>query len=171
MPAPKQTVMILDAYNIIHRVPAFRAQFEISAEAGRRALLAYCGEWRTRRRDIGIFLVVFDGGPSSTASQEGVSPGVRAVYSNRGETADHRIHAILQEWQATARCVVVSDDGEVARRARQVGAETVMAVQVFAEILRPRGRAVAPEGDSRKSGLTSGEEMAITAELRRLWAP
>jgi predicted RNA-binding protein with PIN domain len=169
MPAPKQTVMILDGYNIIHKVSSFRARFGVSAEDGRLALLAYCKEWMARRRDIGLFLVVFDGGPSVNGAQEGASPGVRAIYSSRGETADHRIHALLQEWQVSARCVVVSDDGEVARRARQVGAETVMDSRAFAEVLRPTGRAADSDGGAHKSGLTPGVEKTITDELRRLW--
>ena len=161
--------MILDGYNIIHKVPAFREQLANSGEAGRRSLLAYCKEWMTRRRDIGLFLVVFDGGPSVNGAQEGAAPGVRTIYSSRGETADHRIHELLLEWQVTARCVVVSDDGEVARRAIQVGAETVMDTRTFAEVLRPKGRAADSDGGARKSELTPGQEKTITDELRRLW--
>jgi predicted RNA-binding protein with PIN domain len=161
--------MILDGYNVIHRVPCFREQLAQGGEIGRRALLAYCGEWMTRRRDVGLFLVVFDGGPTVTGSQEGSSPGVRVVYSSRGETADSRIHTLLLEWQAISRCVVVSDDGEVARRARQVGAEAVMDAQTFAGVLRPRGRAGNSDSDAHKSGMAPCVEKTITDELRRLW--
>lgn len=162
--------MILDAYNIIHRIPAFKAQLDVSGDAGRLALLAYCKEWMTRRRDVGLFLVVFDGGPSVHGCQEGASPGVRVIHSSRGETADHRIHDLLLEWQASSRCVVVSDDGEVARSARKAGAETVMTVRAFGEVLRAGGRGAATDdGDTHKSELTPSEAKAITDELRRLW--
>ncbi len=161
--------MILDGYNIIHKVHAFREQLADSGEAGRRALLAYCREWMTRRRDVGLFLVVFDGGPSVNGAQEGAAPGIRVIYSNRGETADDRIHELLREWQAAARCVVVSDDGEVARRARQVGAETVMDSRSFVEVLRPRRRTGDSGDDRHKTELTPGEGKVITDELRCLW--
>lgn len=163
--------MILDGYNVIHRVPAFRAQLARSADAGRRALLAYCAEWMALRRDVSLFLVVMDGGPDPAGGQGGVSPGVRVIYSKRGQTADDRIHSLLQEWTEAARCVVVSDDGEVARRAKQVGAAEAMSAQAFAEVLRRRAGGAGQGGDedASKSDLTPGQAKAITDELRRLW--
>lgn len=169
MPAQRQTVMILDGYNIIHRFPTFRAALTAGVEPARQSLLAYCKEWMARRRDVGLFLVVFDGGPSADGAQEGVGPGVRAVYSRRGETADHRIHDLLLEWQETSRCVVVSDDNEVTRRARQAVPAEAMSVQAFMRVLRPEGRDTAGTGEADKAGLTPGQEKTITDELRRLW--
>lgn len=120
----------------------------------------------SRRRDTGLFLIVFDSGPSVEGSSEGVASGVRVVNTRHGESADERIHAILQEWQSAASCTVVSDDAEVARRARQVGAD-VMSAAAFAGVLRQTDRVKDDSGE--KNALTPGQEKAITDELRRLW--
>lgn len=166
MVSAQKTVTIVDGYNAIHRVPAFRKALDASVEAGRRALISYCIEWMSRRRDTGQFLIVFDSGPSVGGSCEGVASGVRVVNTRHGESADERIHDMLQEWQPAARCTVVSDDTEVARRARQVGAD-VMSAAAFAGVLRqPDG---ATDDSGGKNALTPGQEKTITDELRRLW--
>jgi predicted RNA-binding protein with PIN domain len=162
-------VTIVDGYNVIHRAPRFRESLANGIDAARRALLAYCAEWMARRRDVGLFIVVFDSGPSVDGSQEGVAPGVRVIHSRHGETADSRIHSLLLEWQAAARCTVVSDDGEVAGRSRQAGAAAVMSAAAFAEVVRAPGRTGRESDDSLKKGLTPGQEKTITDELRRLW--
>ncbi|MDP6491551.1 MAG: NYN domain-containing protein [Kiritimatiellia bacterium] len=53
----KTHTIIVDGYNVIYRVPRFKAQLDRSLQAGREALLRYCSEWKTRRRDIDRFYV------------------------------------------------------------------------------------------------------------------
>jgi predicted RNA-binding protein with PIN domain len=166
----QSTVTIVDGYNVIHRAQRFRESLAGSGmDAARRALLAYCAEWMARRRDVGLFLIVFDSGPSVDGSQEGVAAGVRTIHTRHGESADTRIHSLLLEWQSAARCAVVSDDAEVARRSRRAGAADVMSVQAFAGVIRPADRQADGVAEGMKNGLTPIQEKNITDELRRLW--
>ena len=115
----RKTVYIVDGYNVLHRVPAFRDSLSAGPAAGRRALLAFCSDWMARRRDVWLFYVVFDGDSTVHPSrEEGASPGVRVVYTATGETADRRVLSLAAERARDAHCIVVSDDGEVIRGAK-----------------------------------------------------
>ncbi len=163
----RKTVYIVDGYNVVHRVAALRECLSAGPAAGRRALLAYCSEWMTRRRDVWLFYVVFDGDSSVHPAEEGAAPGVRAVYTETGETADRRVLALAAERAQDAHCVVVSDDREVVSKAREERASAMSASAFFA-VLRPeRGRG--GEAADDKTELSPQQKKAINDELLAAW--
>ena len=173
----KQHTIIVDGYNVIHRVPRFKEQMERSLEGGREALLRYCCEWKARRRDVDRFYVVFDGDSSVIGGERAASaPGVRALYSKTGETADLRIRRMLEQADRREHFMVVSDDNEVRDSAR-VHHMTSMSAQDFAHVVNKRTdgqtNSRTTKGKTRPSAptddLAPGQAKAITDELRDLW--
>jgi predicted RNA-binding protein with PIN domain len=173
----KQNTIIVDGYNVIHRVPRFKAHMERSLEGGREALLRYCTEWKARRRDVDRFYVVFDGDSSVIGGERAASaPGVRALYSKTGETADLRIRRMLEQADRREHFTVVSDDNEVRDSAR-VHHMTTMSSLEFARVVNKRtdeqsnGRTT--KGKTRQSAppddLAPGQAKAITDDLRSVW--
>jgi predicted RNA-binding protein with PIN domain len=156
-------IVVIDGYNVIRRISSLNNIFERSITASREGLLHYCVRWKSGRNDIGQVLVVFDGDSSVGGSEEGFRPGVRSCFTKSGEEADSRIGAFVADGDA-ARMIVVSDDGEVARKARVEGAR-VMAVSEF---YRPVPSAAMPppaSGDERD--LSPGEARDIDEWLTR----
>lgn len=170
--------VIVDGYNVIYRVPRFKAQLDRSLEAGREALLRYCSEWKARRRDVDRFLVVFDGDSSVMGGERSASaPGVRALYSKTGETADRRIRRMLEQSERNEAITVVSDDNEVRDSARVTHMHAMSATQ-FARM--GQGRTAAPSTRRTTQGqrgpvedkapLPPATAKNITDELRELWS-
>jgi predicted RNA-binding protein with PIN domain len=167
----RKTVMILDGYNVIHRVPALRTRLTDGLEAARSALIQYCTEWMDRRRDVWLFFVVFDGDSATHCQEMGGAPGVRQVFTKTGESADDRIIHIVEERESFSRCVVVSDDLYVTRGAKGTATEIMTAAQFFA-VLREDGRGDEGKGTpapADKSGITPAQAKAIHDELMRTW--
>ncbi len=177
----RRRIMILDAYNIIHRIPAWAPLMDQSLEAAREALLGYCRRWMLRRKDVWLFMVVFDGDSSVCGGQGAVAPGIRVEYSASGESADNRILRLLREFGERFDYTVVSDDRDVANRSSRMGASVITATD-FGTML---GAAGTESGGLRHTGrhpsasrsrdeedtLPPDQASDITESLRRLWAP
>ena len=168
-------IYILDGYNLIHRIPRWRRQLDISLERGREALLSYCRHWMQARGDVWLFYVVFDGDSDVMASHSSSGPGIRVVYSRTGETADDRILDIVHEFGECCRYVVVSDDRYVSRNANGLSAET-MSVDAFAAVLNLKAgasRGNKQRGSTSGSGsddkLSAADQKSITESLMREW--
>ena len=169
-----KNIYILDGYNLIHRIPRWKDQLNVSLERGREALLTYCRQWMQARGDVWLFYVVFDGDSTVTASQSSAGPGIRVIYSRTGETADDRILDIVYEFGDKCHYVVVSDDNYVSRNAKGLSAD-VMSVNEFAAVLSKKSTI----GGSKKRGSTAGsggddklsaqDEKSITESLMREW--
>jgi predicted RNA-binding protein with PIN domain len=164
----RKTVYIVDGYNVLHRVPAFRDSLSAGPAAGRRALLAFCSDWMARRRDVWLFYVVFDGDSTVHPSrEEGASPGVRVVYTATGETADRRVLSLAAERARDAHCIVVSDDGEVIRGAKADRVAAMSAAAFHAALRSDAGRSA--DGTDAKTDLPPLARKAIHDELLAAW--
>lgn len=151
-------LIVVDGYNLIHRVPELRPGPGLSLEAA-RAKLVNLLSWTVGSGDA-TFLVVFDG--ADLPSEE---PGgrVRVRYSRPPEKADDLIRRIVEEQVDRAeRLTVVTSDLEVARHARAMGADVALSDLFLAGILAPRG-GEAPE----KPASLSRKEIEEWAELFR----
>lgn len=172
--------MILDAYNILHRLPAWRPLLEESLEGARETLLNYCRRWMMQRGDVWLFVVVFDGDSSVVGGYSSAGPGVRVVYSPSGQAADDRILEIIREFGDRFEYVVVSDDRYVAGKAVQMGA-SAMTSTAFGTVLGGKGAGTAATGQGRGTGrharpradeddtLPPQTANDITESLRRVW--
>ena len=116
----RKTIALIDGYNAIGRVPAWRELMSTSAHNARQALVRHCLACRQQRRDLAEFCIVFDGDSAVTADGTPSPPGLRIVYTASGETADDRIVAMARA--GNADYVVVSEDATVINGSRAVGA-------------------------------------------------
>lgn len=162
------TVFVIDAYNVILRCPRFRARQAESLAAGREALLRYCTEWLTTRRDADGMYVVFDGDSSVIPGGRGAARGVRSIYSRTGETADERILKVIRQ-HPRRNYTVVSDDGELTRAARGDGA-AVMPVSEFASMLQMKRQRLTRHcaaDATEKDTLSPSEQKDINQALKQ----
>lgn len=155
--------VIVDGYNVIRRVAALDRLFERSLSAAREALLLYCVRWKSGRNDVGQVIVVFDGDSSIHGTEEGFRPGVRSCFTQSGEEADSRIGVFVTEGDA-AKIIVVSDDGEVARRAKIEGAGLLTVLEFYQPVGSP-GRSQMRPGDERD--LSPGQARDIDDWLKK----
>lgn len=160
--------IILDAYNIIHCVPQLEKHLSTSLEEARSALVRYCIGWLVERRDVSEFRVVFDGDSSVIGSSRESSPGIRVEYTRTGETADDRIMRIVED-RSGGRCTVVSNDMELARNCKDMGA-AIMTVSAFYSTRQSgqrRHRVSSDTGDDKN--LSAAEKDAINNMLKKEW--
>lgn len=160
-------IALIDGYNVIMRNDRWRAVFSRNQDQGRAALLAYCAEWKVRRGDIFDFMVVFDGGSSSTRDALPHIPHVRAIFTRGTESADDRIIRMLRDKEYGSNHVVVSDDREVAGKARSLGAEVVSVAGFCGKLRNAPAKQDNPEDD--KKLLSAKDKKAINDELRELF--
>jgi len=162
-------IMVIDGYNVINRVPAFRACLDKSLRAARESLSGFCLEWKSLRRDIVEFVVVFDGDSVFSRGTDHSPLGIRFVFSRKGETADDCIRQMLEEGLARGgEFVVVSDDSEVKRHARANEA-SVMDTMTFFQSLRGRKGKTGKASSSEKAKLTEKQKNEINEHLRMIY--
>ena len=123
---------------------------------------------RTRRGDIGKVVIVFDGRDAeSFGAREQHHGSVTVVFSQKPEEADQRILRVIETAKGPGRCVVVSNDNEVANNVRAFGA-TILSVQEFYAQARQGTvrRAASPESPA-KADLPAGTARRITEEYQK----
>ncbi len=170
----KKHIMILDGYNILHRVPRWSQMLERSLEQAREQVLGYCRRWMATRGDVWLFCVVFDGDSGSGGGLRSAGAGIRVFFSRSGQTADDRLLTIIDEFGPHFHYTVVSDDHYVRDKARVLGADIASSV-TFANridrVERARGarhlRRLGSGNDGQKVDPATASQ--ITDDLRRLW--
>jgi predicted RNA-binding protein with PIN domain len=132
--APRRTI-VLDAYNVILRSPAFRPDDRRDLAAAREKLVNLLS-WTVGEGEA-EFVLVFDGAEVRGGPAPRGSGRVRVLFSRPPETADDVIRRLVEEWAPVRENVtVVTSDLEVARHARSMGASLVLS-DVFAASLFP----------------------------------
>jgi len=125
--------IVIDGYNLIHRVAELRAFLEEDLEAARERLLAYLMAYQaTRKIEI---VVVFDGenvGLPHTRSQG----GVQVVFSKPPQKADALLKQLILNERNRRRLTVVSSDKEIFGYARTLGAQCLRSEQFFEKFFR-----------------------------------
>lgn len=153
---------LIDGYNVTRQDPATR---DLTLEEQREALLS---RLRVRGASLlgpGRLVVVFDGESGIVAAASGTLPEV--VFS-RGRSADDEIVRIASN--AAEKVVVISDDRELADRARVHGrgVEQRPSSTCFESAAARRRRGKRRIGSVREAGLPAGANR-ITQELKDLW--
>ncbi len=159
--------LILDGYNVIHAVPELARHLDRSLQSAREALVRLCQAYRARRGDIERLYVVFDGRDAeafgSSAQQQG---SVTVLFTERPEEADARILRVI-EAERGRRCVVVSNDNEVANNARAFGAR-ILSVQAFYQQVHPvKTSHLQSPASAGKAILSTRDAQQITEEYRQ----
>jgi predicted RNA-binding protein with PIN domain len=104
-------LIIIDGYNVIHKIPALVSVMDKSLEGARRALADLILSWKSRSRYSGKFCVVFDvRGQGSIGDAYFDALGIKCIYAN---DADGQIIQLLKDNCRSRRIVVVSADNRV----------------------------------------------------------
>ncbi len=140
---------IIDGHNLIGILP----DIELSQPDDEQRLLARLRSYRARIGGRGM-IVFFDSGPAALAPQTAPtgpaadSPGVEVRYARPGQTADDAIIAHLSASRQPGQYAVVTNDQELAGRARAAGASVLSATEFAAQMARSvtrRRERAAPE--------------------------
>jgi predicted RNA-binding protein with PIN domain len=126
---------LLDGYNILKQIPAFR---DLPLEDGRRGFLRWIDQARPQGSVNNPVTVVFDGHPDHF----GCTPqgAIRVIFSD-GCSADDTIKRMVEEDPDQKNCVVVSNDKDIFLYARSLGAR-IMSVSAFTSKSRDAKKSV-----------------------------
>ncbi len=137
--------LIIDGHNLIGVLPDIR----LGDPDDEQRLLARLRAYRAASRGQAM-IVFFDSGDAPARAADPSSPGIQVRFARPGQTADDAIVAYLAERTQPGQYAVVTNDGELARRVREVGASLIRASDFAIKLGRPAPRA-APQADA--SGL------------------
>lgn len=125
--------IIVDGYNVIHRVSDLRPFLERSLEEARAELLLRIKSYLTHRK--AEIVVVFDGDHVYAPALVGGNR-LRVIFSKPPEKADAVILSLLGRAAKRGDLILVSDDQEIVAQARQVGARTLSAREFFERLTK-----------------------------------
>ena len=165
-------VLLVDGYNVIHRVPELRPSLDGGLQNARNRLALQVARWARAHPGVEC-LIVFDGDidRSGGRGEERIA-GVRCAYSLTAHGGDDELIRIVRDHKGrTSDITVVSDDNKVGNSCRAHGA----VVRPAGFIMDAGGKAAAggPSGPNARRGKGSGKgldrksEAEIDAELRK----
>ncbi len=162
-----ENIIILDGYNVIHRIPELQQFLNKDLATARTQLFRFCSSWLATRRDFGLFYIVFDGQSGVVGNDYQPGTGIRTIYTNTGETADTRILTMIDELSATAAITVVSDDNFVKTHSRAREATIMSASNFFTT--PTANRSARQQRHSNEKNLTPKQIKDINASLKNEW--
>lgn len=162
----KQSVLIIDGYNVLWRSRAFGKSLDVSLEKARTDLIGLVRKYRSRTSAFSTVVIVFDGGANPGGSKAFSDGTVRVRFSGPGESADDLIRAIVRRHAGGSTVAVVSDDNYVGNNARAHGARLISVAGLMALIDRGRTAPSAAEDEKDIDAATAAD---ITASLKKIW--
>lgn len=128
--------IIIDGYNVLHRVPALERLLEKGLEPARVELILLVRSLLTRKNVEAV--LVFDGDRPGMRSQSAAGTRrLQVLFSSQTHKADDLIRSMLEQESKPARLTLVSDDNEIKAVARSVGARTLSARSFYQRLTRP----------------------------------
>ena len=116
-------IILLDAYNVIHKIPELSVNLEKSLRAARRALLAFMVDWKQINGYKGSIYIVYDGQDDIVNSEGSKLWGIKCFFTGSKEEADERIISMVERARQPAEIVVISEDGKVNNGCKVHGAK------------------------------------------------
>lgn len=162
---PKRTILIIDGYNVINRVPELRSSLERGLEQARMRLALQVATW-DRTHPAYEPVIVFDGRDRSAGGSDQRLAGVRCLFSQVTHGGDEEIIRLVREYRASgAEVMVVSDDNKVINNSRVHGA--LVRPSAFIMDTKPpapsraatRGRGDVGKGIGRKAAAEIDQEL------------
>jgi predicted RNA-binding protein with PIN domain len=119
--------IILDGYNVIHKIPYLARFLPKGLRDAREALVRFMAEWKRSRG--GEVVIVFDrkssvpvGAPSHVGEK---AMGISCVFTAPGIEADDKIISLLKSERDPAQVTVVSADNKVINNAKALGVNVI----------------------------------------------
>lgn len=159
-------VMLLDGYNVIHRLPEIPSHKGTSLEERRNALAVFIVRWKSARKYKGTVYLVFDGQEGRTTTlEQSVLHGIKCIYSRQKEEADGKIIGIIRSASHPEHITVISDDNYIANNVRSFGAH-IKPVAYLSEVKKtgkPRGV------NTSKKNIDAATAHHITNHMKQIW--
>ncbi len=130
--------LLIDGHNLIGALP----NIELGARDDEMQLLIRLRAYRSLTGRT--MIVFFDSGAMPGAAGDLSTPGLQVRFAQRPQTADDLIIAFLRRCAQPGQYAVVTNDRELAGRARQLGASILPARAFAAKLSAPRQRAQQP---------------------------
>ena len=163
----KKKYILVDGYNVIHKIPELEEKLDVSLEQARDGLVAMCNQWIALRKDYEGIMVVFDGKSHIGRTDFASFGNVKMIYTETGETADDRIVHICRENMKTHEFLVITDDRAVQSGSR-INNASVISVSRFLGVQRAKKAKAANQNiDDRK--LSPDQMRRINATLAKEW--
>lgn len=115
--------IIVDGYNMIHRVASLRKFLDDSLEAAREQLIRYLRSYLMRSK-VHITLV-FDGNHAPVDSEYAESRSLTVLFSQYPFKADPVIKDLIRREEHKSSLTLVSDDSDIVRFARDHGCQVL----------------------------------------------
>jgi predicted RNA-binding protein with PIN domain len=156
-------LLIIDGYNVIHRIPELKPSLEAGLENARTRLALQVSAWNHDHPAYEC-VIVFDGDESVSGGGESFLAGVRCVFSRKAHGADARIVGFVRESGGRAADItVVSDDNFVGNNCRAHGASVQPASFIMTRKAPPAKRqadiAAGGKGLDRKAAAEIDREL------------
>lgn len=115
--------IILDGYNVIHKLPMLTVKLDQGLEASRLALAQLLSTWCRRYSNADI-CIVFDGRDrESPQTSPNTIAGIKCIFTRTGEDADDRIIKLVRNSGTPRDVTVISEDNNVINSCRAHGAD------------------------------------------------
>ena len=115
--------LIIDGYNVIHKIPQLRQHLDKSLEDARMALASFVLTWGRTHSHQGKITIVFDGRDTVCSSAGNNLCGVSCIYTKTKQDADDRIIAMVRNNPNSKETIVISDDNYVTNNCKAHGAQ------------------------------------------------
>lgn len=164
---PPERLLVVDGYNVIHRVPELEASLDGGLQNARNRLAVRVSAWAREHPGVEC-VIVFDGDFEHSGGRDQRLAGIRCLFSLTAHGGDDEIIRLVRELRGRkADVTVVSDDNKVGNNCRDHGA----AVRPSSFLMERRARPVPSprhaKDPARTKGLGSRAAAAIDAELKR----
>jgi len=164
MPSPK--VLLVDGYNVIHKIPELKAALAGGLEGARQKLALLVSTWRFGHPQTDC-IIVFDGDHQFSGGRTSSLSGIRCVFSKTVHGADAEIIRFVREYRGPKPDItVVSDDNSVRNSCRSHGADVQPSGYIFAAKSRP-SPAKSKLSSLSSKGLSGKAAADINAELKK----
>ena len=116
-------IIILDGYNVIHKIPEIELNLEKSLLAARVALAAYMSNWRNNHPGVKVY-IVFDGRKDAEQGSSLIKiGGIDCIFTHTKREADDHIIDMVRNTKKPSEITVVSDDNKVRNNCRAHGVD------------------------------------------------
>lgn len=154
--------IILDGYNVAHKIPGVRDSLKQSLEKGRAALENHLATWKKLKGFTGNITIVYDGKAGGVATRSGFDH----IFTASREEADDRIIRLIRAQKNPGDVIVVSEDNKVRNSCRALGAQVVPASYLLIERSKKKPKKYG-RSPSEKTEIPSMRK--ITEELKKIW--
>ena len=113
--------LILDGYNVIHKITELASHLNASLEQARKALASFMATWRRTHAYNGTICIVFDGKDGIVSNNQSLC-GIKCIYTKTKQEADDRIIAMVKSSRGSKTITVISNDNYVQNNCKVHGA-------------------------------------------------